>query len=320
MAFIHVFLLLCAGCEVRTSDEFGAATATITAGPAAAKQSGTGVLLVSHGSHSPAWRKMLLEFHDSVSPRLQQIAGVSSVKSAFMEYTEPSIATQLKAFDAEGCQRVIVIPLLLTVSTHSFDDIPTIVGARPDANTQLRLEAEKIECYTPRATVSIAPLFDFSELLEENLPRRVRQLLRNAHDEGVVLIAYGDETFNSEWEAFFDRLDKSVQQATDVSEVVHCWCGHIVQYSKDPTQKAINDILSRNERAIVIPVLVARDEMFQDKIIGGAIDELALGDRVAYAADAILPEPKLDDWVVSIATKMIASDVTMSHLPEESSR
>lgn len=277
---------------------------------AAAQGSGkaikTGVLLVSHGSHSPEWRQMLSKFGASVTPALLELDGVEGVKSAFMEYTEPSIATRLKEFDEEGFDRVILVPLLLTVSSHSFDDIPTIVGAKEDAKSLLTLEAEGIERYTPRAEVTISPLLDFSQLLEENIPRRVAALSQTPTEEGIVLVAYGSEPFNEEWEAFFTRIDEAVQNNTGVAEVLHCWCGHIAHYSKEPTKEAIQQMLSRRERAIVVPVLVARDENFQGRIIGGAIAELDQPQRIAYASDAILPDEKLEQWVVSITAKMLS--------------
>lgn len=304
-----LLLLSLMGCERLSPNDAALApeTAATNHGPVDDSRGGkTGVLLVSHGSHSPEWRRMLSELGDAVTPDLLAIDGVGGVKSAFMEYTEPSIATQLERFDREGCDRVVLIPLLLTVSSHSFDDIPTIIGAKQDARTLLTLKSEGIEVYQPQAEVQITPLLDFSELLLENLPRRIAELSQAPADEGVVLVAYGSVPFNQEWESFFSRIGQAVQEAAGVAEVTHSWCGHIVEYSGEPTKQAVRDVLSRRERAIVIPVLVARDENFQDKIIGGALDELEQRDRVRYAGDAILPDASLNAWVVSIAEQSVA--------------
>jgi len=243
---------------------------------------------------------MLDEFASGITSELLAIEGIHGVKSAFMEYTEPSIATRLKQFDDESFDHVIVVPLLLTVSTHSFDDVPTIVGLKADAKTLLALAAERTECYSPHAQVTITPLLDFSNLLAENLPRRIAALSREPANEGVVLVAYGDVTYHEEWETCFTELDRAVRLKTGVAEVTHCWCGHIVEYSRKPTQNAVRQTLSKHGRAIVIPVLVARDRNFQEDLIGRALDDLGEGDRVAYIPDAILPEPKLNEWVVSI--------------------
>ncbi len=290
--------------EERPADAAGGTAIAAASGDRSAK---VGVLLVSHGSRSAAWRKMLLDFHDEVAPQLMKLPGVRGVKSAFMEYTEPSIATQLKAFDQAGYDEVVLVPLLLTVSSHSFDDIPTIIGAKEDAHSLASMKAEKIEQYSPKAHVTITPLLDFSELLEENLPRRFKALSRDAAREGVVLVAYGDEAYNEEWEDFFTKVEEIVCRQTGAAAATHCWCGHIVHYSREPTKRAIRQILKQHERSIVIPVLVARDEAFQDLLIGKAIEELAVGDRVAYVPDAILPDPKLTAWVIEATRTAMAS-------------
>lgn len=266
-----------------------------------------GVLLVSHGSRAPAWREMLLDVHRDVAPRLAELPGMHDVKSAFMEYTEPSIATQLKELDRLGCDHVVLVPLLLTVSSHSFDDIPTIIGAKQDAHSLAAMESEGIEQYTPRAAVTITPLLDFSDLLAANLPRRIKALSRDPKSEGVVLVAYGDETYAEEWETFFAKLEAMVCRRTGVAAATHAWCGHVVKYSREPTKEAIRRTLAEYERAIVIPVLVARDEAFQDDLIGKAVEEVAQGQRVAYRPDAILPDAKLSEWIVQITRETCAT-------------
>lgn len=259
----------------------------------------TGVLLVSHGSRSPQWRQMLLDFHTDVETQLLALPGVHGVKSAFMEYSEPSIASQLRAFDDEGYDAVVLVPLLLTVSSHSFDDIPTIVGLKEDAASLLTLKAEGVERYAPSATLTITPLLDFSTLLESNLPGRIHGLSRQPDREGVVLVAYGSQEYSEEWELFFNRLGDRVREETGVAAVRHCWCGHLVHYSPQPTADAIRETLRTCDRAIIIPVLVARDEYFQEHVIAAAVKQVGSSERVAYANDAILPDNNLKAWVVA---------------------
>ena len=91
-----------------------------------------GVLMVNHGSRSPTWRQALLDLETNVKDSILRAGIVKGTKPAFMEYNEPSIATRLKEFDAEGFTDVIIVPVFLTVSPHSFDDIPTIIGQKED--------------------------------------------------------------------------------------------------------------------------------------------------------------------------------------------
>ncbi len=258
----------------------------------------TGVLLVSHGSHSPQWRGMLLDLEQAVSDSILGLPDVGGLKSAFMEYTEPSIATQLRAFDQEGYDQVILVPLLLTVSSHSFDDIPTIYGAKEDARSLETLHVEGIERYTPQARITMTPLLDYSDVLEHNLVRRVTELSRDPGAEAVVIVAYGSEPYEEEWNDTFTHLSQRIAAGTGARPVVHTWCGHIVEYDPEPTTRAILELLQTKERVIVVPALVARDEMFQDRIIGEAVTAAGAPDRVIYRPDAVLPEPRVNGWII----------------------
>lgn len=261
-----------------------------------------GLLLVNHGSHSATWRQALMDLEARVRDTILAGGLVQGVKTAHMEYTEPSIASQMKAFDREGFTDVIVVPIFLTVSPHSFDDIPTILGQKHDPEVIQALAEEKIERYTPTARTHIAPLLDFSNTLQKNVLRRCRDLSRQPEKEGLVLIGYGDETYDKEWGALFDQVAAYVKQNIGISEHNYGWCGHIVRYNPAETTKTISAALQKKDSAVVIPVLVAYDEMFQKNIIGRGIEQVdGYQDKVLYKGDAILPDTDIDDWVVRIS-------------------
>ncbi|MDP2722693.1 MAG: CbiX/SirB N-terminal domain-containing protein [Bacteroidales bacterium] len=263
-----------------------------------------GVLLVNHGSHSETWRKALIDLETSVSDSILSGKIIEGIKTAHMEYTEPSIATRLKEFDSEGFTDIVIVPVFLTVSPHSFEDIPTIVGQKEDPQSMEMLKVEKIERYTPKAKTHIAPLLDFTDILQKNVLRRSRELSKNPEKEGLVLIGYGDETYDKEWGELFDNVAEYVKQNTGIGEHSCGWCGHIAHYNPEETTKAINTILNKKEVAIVIPVLVAHDETFQIKIIGGGIEKVENNQvKVRYKPDAILPDTNIENWVIRISNE-----------------
>ncbi|HIQ23311.1 MAG TPA: cobalamin biosynthesis protein CbiX [Planctomycetes bacterium] len=278
-----------------------------------------GVLLVSHGSHSENWRKMLLEIEDDVRNDVLAGDAIAGIQSAFMEYNEPSIATQLKKFDAQGYTDVILVPLLMTVSSHSFDDIPTIAGQKQDHKSMETLRLEGIEIYRPKARVTLAPLLDFPDVLTKNVTRRVRRMSEDPSNEGIVLVAYGSTQYNEEWKALLAKVSREVKQETGVDCVEYSWCGHIVDYKSEPTEIAIREVLRQKHRALVVPVLVAVSEMFQGKIIGGAIKAVGEKGRIAYRHDAILPDENINRWIVDIslelASKVANRQDTSSNAP-----
>ncbi len=265
-----------------------------------------GVLLVNHGSHSPTWRKELMNLEAKVKDRILADGKIKGTKTAHMEYTEPSIATRLKEFDAEGYTDVIVVPIFLTVSPHTFDDIPTIMGQKEDPQSKEMLKIEKIECYKPKAKTHLTPNLDFTDILKKNVLRRVKDLSKDSSNEGLVLIGYGDETYDKEWGELFDDVAQYVKQEVGISEHTYGWCGHIAHYDPEKTTTAINNVLKKKQKAVVIPVLVAHDENFQIRIIGGGIDKVKNNkDKVAYKPDAILPDVNVEEWVVNITAEYL---------------
>lgn len=261
-----------------------------------------GVLLVNHGSRSATWRQALLDLETKVKDSITASGSIAGTKTAFMEYTEPSIATRLKEFDAEGYSDVIIVPIFLTVSSHSFDDIPTIIGQKEDPQSLETLKIEKIERYTPKAKVSIAPLLDFAGVLKENILQRTKALSKESVKEGLVMIAYGDATYMKEWTELLTDVGKYVQQNAGIDNFSYGWCGHVAHYNPDSTTVAIKRVLSKKEKAVVIPVLVAHDEMFQVKIIGDGIANLGKAkEKVSYVPDSILPDARIEKWVIDIS-------------------
>lgn len=278
---------------------------------AAASERKVGVLLVNHGSRSATWRQSLLALEDAVRPAILTNSAAKGIKTAFMEYTEPSIATRLKEFDREGFTDVVIVPIFLTVSPHTFDDIPTIIGTKTDPHSMEMLKIEKIERYTPRAKVVIAPNLDFTDALKRNVLRRARELSKSPADEGLVMIAYGDNSYEKEWIALLNSVGEHIRENAGISEFAHGWCGHIAHYDPKKTTDAIESVLQRKKTAVVIPVLVARDEMFQIKIIGDGIAKVTdHSSRVIYRPDSILPDPTIEKWVTDISEQLVTRIVT----------
>ena len=267
----------------------------------AEKDKSIAVVLVNHGSRSATWRAALTDLETKVNDSVLMIPGITAIKTAFMEYTEPSLASQLKACDSLGVSDIIIVPVFLTVSTHSFDDIPTIIGQKEDPQSMESLELEKIQRYTPKARTHITPLLDFSGIMKLNVARRSKALSQNPDKEGLTLIGYGDATYDKEWSTLFKDIAEYVKIQNGIDTYSYGWCGHLVHYNPDSTTSAIERVLKTKEKAIVVPVLLAHDEMFQVKIIGDGIHKIkGHQQRVAYQPDAILPDPKVEVWIKTI--------------------
>ena len=266
-----------------------------------------GVLLVSHGSHSENWRNMLLDVEKEVEAKILENKKIADVRSSFMEYNEPSIATRLQEFDKEGYTDVIIVPIFLTVSSHYSHDIPVIAGLSSDPKIIATLEKENIDVYKADARVIITPPLDYTTLLKKNVERRVLALSDDAENEAVLLVAYGDEQYNQQWEEMVEEIGKYLKIKTGHESIAYSWCGHIVHYSSEPTTEGIEKLFELEDNVIVIPVLVANDENFQGKIIQNGVDAASNVKHVKYVQDAILPDVNLNQWITDITEETAAS-------------
>jgi hypothetical protein len=272
--------------------------AAVAAGPGDRK---VGVLLANHGSRQQSWRDMLLEVETAVGDQILALPDVKGVKTAFMEYSEPSIATRLKEFDAEGYDEIIVVPIFVTVGGHTNQDIPNLIGVKNDPGILESLRRENIETYRPRAKVTLTRTLDATDFLKANILRRTRARLagQDGRDFGVTLAAYGDDKFNQQWEALMAEVGRYLMAEVGIDTINYAWSGHLVNYSIEPTRKAVNDILAKKKKDIVVSVYVAYDKKFQSEVIGGGI---AASDRpgdVLYAErESILPDADLNAWIV----------------------
>jgi len=260
-----------------------------------------GILLINHGSEQKAWRDMLVDVEKAVDDKLLALPNVAGVKTAFNEYTEPSIATQMKAFDDEGYDEVIALPLFLTVGGHTNADLPNGLGLKNDKDLLETLPKEGVPVYRPRARVTLLQTIDSTKFLKANILRRTKALLEgvDGSNVGVTLAAYGDAGFNQQWEELMAELGVHLKEQLDIDVVNSAWSGHLVNYSIEPTKKAINQILEEKDKNVLISVYVAYDYMFQRDIIGEAGRQSIRPEDVLYnEPEAILPDKDLNNWVV----------------------
>lgn len=265
-----------------------------------------GVLIVNHGSHSKQWREMLLDVEKKVKPEILKAGKISDVRTAYMEYQGPNIADQLKKFDEEAYTEVIIVPMFLTVSSHTADDIQNIVGIQANPDVLDNLKEEEIEVYKPNARIIITPLLDFPGYLKKNVAKRYKALSKDAAKEGVVLIAYGSTPYNQQWIELINDIGKYLKLNAGVENISYAWCGHIVHYASEPTTNAINQILEMEESAVVIPILVAVDENFQGRIIKNGVESVDnYEEKVSYKQDAILPDDNINKWIIDIVNRTL---------------
>ncbi|MFZ1625036.1 MAG: CbiX/SirB N-terminal domain-containing protein [Gammaproteobacteria bacterium] len=258
-----------------------------------------GILLVAHGSKSSTWVHMVEDLAQQVRESVLAKPGVKAVRLAFIEDTSPDIASEMKAFDAEGMDEVVVVPLFIgQESTLINSYMQFLTGIRSEAKVIKQLQNEGFDVYYPKARVSMTPAL--SEVLKKNVLRRVEALRGNDSGEemGVLLVGYGDQVFGQQMEELMEGIGRYLKIKTEIDTVAYAFCGKLTDYSGAPVVEAINEVLELEKEVLVVPVLLGVDEKLQRDTIQAAVNAVATTSRVRYKQDAVLPDPVVNQWVM----------------------
>ncbi len=262
-----------------------------------------GVLLVAHGSQSAQWTGQLETLAAEVREPILSSTPVTDVRLAYIDEATPNIASQMRAFDEAGYDEVVVVPLMIAAeSVRSNDYLLYLIGVRSAAGQMKQLEKEGFEIYYPLARISVTPSLNEGGSLKKNVLRRVLALQGedSGDDMGVLLVGYGDQAYGQQMQAIMEGIGRYLKIKSEIDTVGYAFAGDLVDYSGEPVVKAIQEILDLEEEVIVIPVLLGIDEMLQVNTIAAAVNAIPTSSRLRYKPDAVLPDPKVNEYVIRI--------------------
>ncbi len=81
------------------------------------------IVLFGHGSSDPAWRIPI----DTVAQRMLASEPDTVVRCAFLERTEPDLATTVGELVQQGASHIKIVPMFLGVGRHAREDMPLLV-------------------------------------------------------------------------------------------------------------------------------------------------------------------------------------------------
>ena len=128
-------------------------------------------------------------------------------------------------------------------------------------------------------------------------------------DMSVLLVGYGDQAFGQQMQATMEGIGRYLKIKTDIDTVGYAFCGELVDYSGEPIVEAIKELLQLEEEVLVVPVLLGVDEMLQTNTIEAAVNAIPTASRVRYAPTAVLPDPKVNEWL----EKQVQAAVARAH-------
>lgn len=113
-----------------------------------------GIVVFAHGSRDPLWRAPI----EAVAEALRRRHPELPVRCAYLELTEPDLASAVDDLLDQGATRVRVMPLFFGMGRHAREDLPALCEALRQRHPHLRLELLAPVGEDPRLTALLCEL------------------------------------------------------------------------------------------------------------------------------------------------------------------
>jgi hypothetical protein len=291
MKFLCVLFMLVAGQMAGAAPSF------------AAPVEKAGLVIIVHGSSREVWNDMMRDMAAEVEQKLDRDLFAGS-RLAFMEATGPTIAQVVESMEAEGYTRLVAVPVFTVQSEHTLFDVPAILGIYHDEETSHHLEEEGIEIVNARIPILYTSTFSCSNLMQEILMDRVRELSTNPQEEALVLLVHGSDAFAPVWDDI--SVDIGAQACGQTGISYFDWAQVAVgQRFGTAGLPAIMKAAGHRKRVIVVGSYIALSprmiiDRYKQTNPGWGVTQLNSIDYVA-AEKALFPDPRVTEWILNTA-------------------
>lgn len=110
------------------------------------------VVLFAHGSRDPLWSAPI----EAVAQAIQHSRPDLVVSCAYLELTQPDLATVVSRLAAQGLQQLCIVPMFLGVGRHAREDLPQLLTVLSRQHPQLQLSLQPAVGENPRVVAALA--------------------------------------------------------------------------------------------------------------------------------------------------------------------
>lgn len=151
-----------------------------------------GLLIIAHGAPTTQWNAPVLELGRRVAAQAHKDGRFKAVRTAFLECAQPDLPGAIAELEAEGCDRIIAVPLFIAPSGHSHFDVPAVLGIYSSREIKAVIAKEGGRIAQPNVPITLTETLDGSNILPAFALDQVRKLSESPADEALILIAHGD--------------------------------------------------------------------------------------------------------------------------------
>lgn len=182
-------------------------------------QAKTALVVIAHGSPMMSWRKPVLALESKVDSlvKARHITGISQVRVAMMEYTEPTVASVIAQCEAAGCDTVFALPLFIAPSSHSEEDLPNLLGLKYTPDVREELAEEGTTLVNTKMKIVLGPTLYSTDIIEQVMLNNVKRLSTDPKNEALLLLAHGDPERIGFWQMLLYRTCEYVKEKTGIT-------------------------------------------------------------------------------------------------------
>ena len=264
-----------------------------------------GLLIVAHGAPFDAWNQPVLDVEKQVKEILdgEQSQPIAAVRVALMEFAEPSVASTIADMEKLGIERVYVLPMFIGPSSHTFYDLPTILGLYSEKNAVEQLREEGIKIVDTDMKLIIGPTIDIGTI-SEILMDRVSELMDDPKRSALVILSHGDHWFEPLWEQQSKEIGAHICGALGIQYFDYSFVEMGQGFIADGAP-VIFRAMDEHEKVLVIGMYLSMgvENLVRNSSasmggmqIKGA--EIFSGHDVRFASRGLLPDKRIARWVV----------------------
>ena len=200
----------------------------------------------------------------------------------------------LERLQRRGVSRIVAVPLLVSSASEVMRQYEYLLGLRDHGPWETHVRA-----IAPRVPIIMKQPLDDDPVVAEVLVERAKELSQNPRQETVILVAHGPnaDDDNQKWLDAMQHLAARVQLMGGFRAVIPVTMRDDAPKSvRETAIRHLRELVrqhSQEGRALVVPLLLANGG------IEAKISQCLRGLRYAYRGDALLPHPKLAQWVAT---------------------
>lgn len=248
----------------------------------------TALVVVAHGSPSEEWNRNVLALESRLDAL--NLPGIDYRRVALMEFAQPNIASVIRDCERESIDTVFVLPLFISPSGHSEDDIPNILGLKYSPSVHAELAAEGAEFVRTQMHIIVGPTLMDSGVIEKAMLERVCALSSDPKKEAVVFLAHGDADRIGFWKHILHNCETAAREA-GFDYVDNALIGMGQNFAQD-VQPLLESASASKERILVQGIYLVSGVGSMARMFG--MDRQAAANNIAYGEKGILPESTED--------------------------